>query len=292
MLKVGFIGLGIMGQPMATNLLKAGFPLSALERTRAKSEPLLALGASLAKSPQELALQSEVVITMVPDTPDVESVLFDKDGVFYGLKAGTTIIDMSTISPSATIQFARRLAERGCEMLDAPVSGGEEGARGGTLAIMVGGKKEVFEQCLPIFRAMGKTITYTGPIGNGQKTKLVNQVVGALNILAVVEGLRLARGAGLDVKATVRAISGGAAGSWMLTNVPPKILNDDFAPGFSIRLEHKDLKLALDLARELGGDFPGLQLVHSLYARAMDAGLAGQGSHGLINLWQETWKQS
>jgi 3-hydroxyisobutyrate dehydrogenase len=222
---------------------------------------------------------------MVPDTPDVQSVLFSEGGVFDGLKEGMTIIDMSTISPSATIQFAHWLGEKGCEMLDAPVSGGERGAREGTLAIMVGGRREVFEKCLPLFQVLGKTITHTGPVGNGQKTKLVNQVVGALNMLAMVEGLRLASAAGLDLEATLRTVSGGAASSWMLTNLGPKVLNNDFAPGFSIRLEHKDLKLALDLATELGGDFPGLDLVCSLFSRAVNEGLGGQGNQGLINLW-------
>jgi 3-hydroxyisobutyrate dehydrogenase-like beta-hydroxyacid dehydrogenase len=229
---------------------------------------------------------------MVPDTPDVESVLFGEKGVWFGLKPGSTVIDMSTISPSATVRFARRLAEQGCEMLDAPVSGGEPGAIAGTLAIMVGGKREVFEQCLPIFRTMGKTITFAGPNGFGQKTKLVNQVVGALNVLAVSEGLRLARAAGLDSQATLRSISGGAASSWMVVNLGPKIIDGDFAPGFSIKLEHKDLRLARELATELGGDYPGIELIFSLFARAVEKGLGNQGNQGLINLWTESTRSS
>lgn len=292
MRRVGFIGLGIMGQPMAANLVKAGFPVTVFDRIRAKCESLLTLGAFPSESPRDLALQSEVLITMLPDTPDVESALFGKGGVNGGLKKGMIIIDMGTISPSSSIRFAHRLDDKGCEMLDAPVSGGEQGAREGTLAIMVGGRREVFEKCLPIFQVLGKTITHTGPIGTGQKTKLVNQVIGALNVLAMVEGLRLAHAAGLDLKATLRTASGGAASSWMLANLGPKILNEDFAPGFSIRLEQKDLGLAVELTAELGGDFPGLLLVHSLFTRAMNKGLGEQGNQGLINLWSQSWKKS
>jgi 3-hydroxyisobutyrate dehydrogenase len=215
-------------------------------------------------------------------------VLFGAQGVWFGIKPGTTVIDMSTISPSRTTELARRLTEHRCEMLDAPVSGGERGAQEGTLAIMVGGRREVFERCLPIFQALGKNITYTGPSGSGQKTKLVNQVVAALNILAMVEGLRLARLAGLDVETTVRAVSGGAASSWVLTNLSAKVLNNDFAPGFRIQLQHKDLKLALDLATDLGGDFPGLRLIQALFAKALDKGLGEQGNQGLINLWNRS----
>jgi len=172
-------------------------------------------------------------------------------------------------------------------MLDAPVSGGEQGAQEGTLAIMVGGRREVFEKCLPIFQILGKTITHTGPIGTGQKTKLVNQVIGALNVLAMVEGLRMAHAAGLDLKATLRTVSGGAASSWMLANLGPKILNNDFAPGFSIRLEQKDLGLAVELTAELGGDFPGLHLVHSLFTRAMNEGLGELGNQAFVLVQRE-----
>jgi 3-hydroxyisobutyrate dehydrogenase len=285
--KLGFIGLGIMGQPMARNLLNKGFPLVVFNRTRTRCEPLLAVGASRAESPQELSAQSDIVITMVSDTQDVESVLFGVRGAWCGLKHGMTVIDMSTISPSRTVEFARRLTEKDCEMLDAPVSGGERGAREGTLTIMVGGKQKVFEKCLPIFQAMGKIVNYAGPNGNGQRTKLVNQVVGAMNVLGMVEGFRLALAAGLDPEVTLRAISGGAAASWMLTNLGPKIVHNDFAPGFSIKLQHKDLRLALEWATELGGDFPSIQLVHSLFAEAMNMGLGTQGNQGLINLWNE-----
>lgn len=172
-------------------------------------------------------------------------------------------------------------------MLDAPVSGGQQGAEAGTLGIMIGGPKDVFERCRPIFETMGKTIAYTGPSGCGQKTKLVNQLVGASNLLGAVEGIRVARTAGLDVRTTLQALSSGAASSWMLVNLGPKILQDDFAPGFSIRLQHKDMTLLKEWLAEIGGDFPAADLVHSLFNKAMEAGLENQGNQGLINLWEK-----
>jgi 3-hydroxyisobutyrate dehydrogenase len=193
---------------------------------------------------------------------------------------------MSTSSPAKTIEFAERLAAAGCAMLDAPVSGGETGAEAGTLGIMVGGLQHVFERCRPIFQTMGKTITYTGLSGCGQKTKLVNQLVGATNLLGAVEGLRLAGAAGLNPQTTLEAMSSGAASSWMLTNLGPKILQGYFSPGFSIRLQHKDLTLLKDWLAGIGGDFPAADLVYSLFHRAMKAGLASQGNQGLVNLWE------
>ncbi len=288
MLRVGFIGTGIMGQPMAVNLFQAGYPLVVFDRFASKCAPLAALGATVATSARELAEQSDVVVIIVSDTPDVEQVLFSEAGVAQGVRSGMTVIDMSTISPRATVQFAQRLLEKGCEMLDAPVSGGEKGAREQSLSIMVGGKREIFERFLPLFQVLGKTIMYAGPHGSGQKTKLVNQVVGALNLLAAVEGLRLGRAAGLDPATTLSAMSSGAAGSWMLANLAPKMLNHDFAPGFSIRLENKDLRLVMELIGELGEDFPGAKLVASLFAEALRCGLGDQGNQGLINLWQNS----
>jgi 3-hydroxyisobutyrate dehydrogenase len=171
-------------------------------------------------------------------------------------------------------------------MLDAPVSGGEKGAEAGTLGIMVGGPRTAFDRCRKIFEAIGKTITYTGPSGCGQKTKLVNQLVGAANLLGAVEGLRLARAAGLDPETTLQAIASGAASSWMLANLGPKMLQGDFAPGFSIRLQYKDVTLLKEWVSELGGDFPAADLVYSLFGKAMEAGLSEQGNQGLINLWE------
>lgn len=203
--RVGFVGVGAMGGPMAANPMRAGYHAAIPKRAQAKARKLLALGAQLAPSPREVAA-SDGVITMVPDTAAVEQVLFGDDGVAGGLKRGSLLIDMSTISPTATVDFGQRLHALGCEMWDAPVSGGPKGAVEGSLGIMVGGAREVFNRSLPLLRSMGKAITYTGPLGNGQKTKLVNQLVGATNLLGAVEGLRLARKAGLDVPTTVQAL--------------------------------------------------------------------------------------
>ena len=284
--KLGFIGVGVMGGPMASTLLRAGFELTVFDQARSQCEKLVPLGANIADSPRHVAAANGIVITMVPDTATVEKVLFGENGVAGGLKPGALVIDMSTISPLATMKFGKRLAALGCEMLDAPVSGGPKGAIEGTLGIMVGGPREVFDRCLPIFQAMGKTITYIGPLGDGQKTKLVNQLVGATNLLGAVEGLRLARKAGLDVPTTLQAVMSGAANSWMLTNLIPLILKEDFAPGFSIRLQHKDLKLLTDWIASLGGDFPAARMVYSLFSKAMEMGLEGQGNQGLINVWE------
>lgn len=288
MKSIGFIGLGVMGQAMAANLLKAGFPLTIFNRTLSRCTPLGELGAVIAACPADVARRSEVVILMVSDTSAVESLLYGADGVAEGLEKGTIIVDMSTISPAAAMRFAADLRGRGCEMLDAPVSGGEEGAKRGSLTIMAGGSRAAFEECLPVLQVMGKTITYTGPSGNGQKTKLVNQVIGALNLLATIEGLRLARASGLDVVNTLSAVSGGAASSWMLGNVPPKIGKGDYRPGFSIRLQEKDLRLARELAEESHVECPGLTLVQSLFSAAMRRGLENEASHGLIHLWEQS----
>lgn len=276
-----------MGRPMAANLLRKGYRLSIVWRHREKEAPLIALGASTAASPRDLAESSDVIILMLPDTQTVQRVLFDECGVIHGVRKGVTVIDMSTISPTETIEFAQKLAAAGCAMLDAPVSGGEKGAEAATLGIMVGGPRDTFENCLKIFQALGSTITYTGVSGCGQKTKLVNQLLGATNLLAVVEGLRLARAAGLDTQTTLEAVSSGAASSWMLSNLGTKILHRDFAPGFSIRLQYKDMVLLKDWVGGIGGDFPAVNLVHSLIHKAVEAGLSEQGNQGLINLWDD-----
>lgn len=284
-MNIGFIGLGIMGEPMVKRLLGAGFSLAVYDKVEGRGHALAAQGACQAASPQEAAGDSDVVITMVPDTADVEEALFGRQGAAKGLRPGRILIDMSTISPAATVEFARRLREQSCEMLDAPVSGGEQGAAAGTLSIMVGGEKGTFEKCLPIFHALSKAVVYAGTHGNGQKTKLVNQVVGALNLLAAAEGLRLAGAAKLDLETTLRVISGGAASSWMLTHLGPKILQGDFSPGFRIRLQQKDLRLASEWIAELGMSAPGTELTYSLFTRALEMGLGEQGNQGLYNLW-------
>jgi 2-hydroxy-3-oxopropionate reductase len=280
--RVGWIGLGIMGRPMARNLLKAGFRVVGYSRTKAKVDELVAAGGEAAQSPADVARRVEVTITMVPDAPDVEAVLFGTDGVVEAAQPGHVVVDMSTISPTATRLFAQRLASRGIEMLDAPVSGGESGAREGTLSIMVGGNEEVFVRCRPIFEALGRKITFMGAHGSGQMTKLCNQVAGVLTLQSVVEALLLAHAGGLDLHRVIEALSAGSADSWNLRNQGPKMLARDFAPGFFVRLQQKDLRIALETAAELGLPLPGTALVRELF-RVVEAYGGGElGVQALI----------
>ncbi|MDW8048557.1 MAG: NAD(P)-dependent oxidoreductase [Nitrososphaerota archaeon] len=280
--RVGFIGLGVMGKPMALNLLRAGFPLTVWNRTRSRMEDLLKLGASGANSPREVAERSDVVITMVSDSPDVEEVILGSEGIIYGAHEGLIVIDMSTISPAVTKKISDELAERNVRMLDAPVSGGEAGAKEATLSIMVGGPEDAFEECLPIFRALGKKIVYMGPSGSGQMAKLCNQVICALNIQAVCEGLILAAKAGLDLGKLLEVVTAGAANSWMLTNLGPKMISRDFKPGFKIKHQQKDLRLALSLADELKVPLPGTALVHQMLRMVEADGLGEEGTQAAI----------
>jgi 3-hydroxyisobutyrate dehydrogenase len=283
--RVGVVGLGIMGRPMAANLLKAGFRVTVFNRSPGPAEGLVAAGAQAGASPADVARRAQAVITMVPDTPDVEAVLFGPDGIAEGAARGAVVIDMSTISPSATERFAARLAERGVAMLDAPVSGGDKGAVAGTLAIMVGGAAAVFARCRPIFDALGKNVVHMGAHGNGQRTKLVNNLVGALHVVAMSEGLAFARELGLDPARVLHVVSSGAAGSWMLTHLGPRVLQEDFAPGFMIRLQRKDLRLAREAMSGLGVEFPAAQLALDLFTRAEASGLGDLGTQGLIRLY-------
>lgn len=284
-MQIGFIGLGVMGRPMALNLVKAGYSLTVYNRTRPKCQPLAEVGARVADTPREVATESDIIITMVSDTPAVEAVLFGPAGIWEGLQPGRTVIDMSTVSPTATVEWARRLKEKGCELLDAPVTGGEKGAQEATLTIMVGGSRSVFDQCRPLLQTLGTTIVYTGPSGWGQKTKLVNQIICALNIVALVEGVRFARLMNLDLQRTLSVVSSGAASSWMLSHLGPKILQNDFAPGFTIRLQQKDLRLVSEMLQPMGLPFPGVELAFRLFSEAVDRGLGEQGTQGLINLF-------
>jgi 3-hydroxyisobutyrate dehydrogenase len=267
---------------MARNLLKAGFRVVGYSRTKAKVDELVAAGGEAAQSPADVARRVEVTITMVPDAPDVEAVLFGTNGVVEAAQPGHVVVDMSTISPTATRLFAQRLASRGIEMLDAPVSGGESGAREGTLSIMVGGKEEVFVRCRPIFEALGRKITFMGAHGSGQMTKLCNQVAGVLTLQSVVEALLLAHAGGLDLHRVIEALSAGSADSWNLRNQGPKMLARDFAPGFFVRLQQKDLRIALETAAELGLPLPGTALVRELF-RVVEAYGGGElGVQALI----------
>ena len=275
--RVGVIGMGIMGAPMARNLLKAGFRVTVHNRTRSKEAELVQEGATAASSPREAAEASEVVITMVADSPDVQQVVLGNAGVIEAAREGLTVIDMSTISPSVTREIAAELAKRGANMLDAPVSGGQWGAIQGTLAIMVGGEKSTVEACMPVFEAMGQRIVHVGPSGAGQTVKLVNQVLVAGTLNAVCEALVFGAKAGLDLEAAIEAVGGGAAGSWQLENLGKRIIRGDFDPGFMVKLQQKDLRLILEQARDMHVTLPGTALVNQLY-QALEA--AGEGELG------------
>ena len=280
--RIGFIGLGIMGRGMARNIRKAGFPLTVWNRTTSRADELVAAGATLASSPADLARQSDIIISCVSDTPDVEQVLLGEDGVLHGAASGTLVIDMSTISPQTTRTIGEKLAAQGIAMLDAPVSGGSEGAAKGTLAIMVGGAASDLERARPVFEAMGKTITHVGALGDGQTVKAANQILVVGNTLAMAEALLFAQASGVDLQKTYEAIKNGAAGSWMFTNRAPQILNRDWRPGFTIDLQAKDLRLALKAADEVGAPLLGTALIATLYRSLQQRGLGHEGNHALI----------
>ncbi len=243
---VGFIGLGIMGRGMARNLIQAGFELRVWNRTASRIDELVEAEAVAADSPAELASQCDIIIVCVSDTPDVQAVILGENGIIHGAQSGAVVIDTSTISPRATREIAERLAQHGVHMLDAPISGGSEGAAKGTLSIMVGGESAQVERAMPVLSAMGEKITHVGAAGAGQMVKLVNQILVVGNALAVCEALLFAQAGGLDLEKTLAAVSGGAAGSWMLSMRGPQILQRDWSPGFTIDLQQKDVRLVLD----------------------------------------------
>ena len=254
-----------MGKPMALNTMKAGFHVTVYNRTISKSGDLQNDGASVASSPQEVASQSDITITMVSDSPDVEEVILGDNGVIYGAKKNAIVIDMSTISPKVTQYIANTLSQKGIQMLDAPVSGGSWGAVQATLSIMVGGNREVFDKCMPVFEAMGKRVIYTGGNGMGQVTKLVNQIIVGGNLAAACEGLLFGAKAGIDLQPVLEAVTGGAANSWQLENLGARILKRDFDPGFMIKLMHKDLRLINDAARDMQLPLPITSLIQQFY---------------------------
>ena len=280
--KIGFIGLGIMGGGMAHNLLKAGFDVTVWNRTAVRMEPLVAAGAKAGRSPADVAAQCDVILVCVSDTPDVTAVILGADGVIESAKAGSLVVDHSTISPTATKEIAAQLSAKGVHMLDAPISGGSEGAAKGTLSIMVGGDAAQFERALPVFQAMGKTITHVGGTGAGQTVKLVNQILVVVTMLGVAEALLFAEAGGLDLAKTLTAVSGGAAGSWSLSNRGPQMVQRDWRPGFTIDLQQKDLRLVLEAADQFGVPTLGTGMVFQLYRTLQQQGLGGDGNHALV----------
>src|SRR6266566_595397 len=269
---VVFIGLGIMGKPMAHNLLKADFAVIVHNRHQEVTDELVAVGASAGVRPQEIAASCEVLITMLPDTPQVQEVLLGTDGVIEGAREGLIVIDMSTISPIVTRTLADRLAEQGITMLDAPVSGGDKGAIAGTLSIMVGGDEETFKRCTPIFQALGKTIVHVGENGAGQVVKACNQIVVALIIEAVSEALVLGSKAGVDAAKILQVLNGGLAANRVIELRGANMLAHDFTPGGRIRFHHKDLGFALEASRVYGVSLPVTALVDQMFASLVSKG--------------------
>lgn len=277
MKRIGFIGLGVMGAPMCRNLLKAHYPVNVWNRTASKMKEQVSLGALPCGSPKEVAEKSDIIIIMVGDSPEVEKVVLGPLGIMEGASAGLVVVDMSSISPAADRHLAEILDERGVKMLDAPVSGGEIGAREATLSVMVGGEKETYEKCLPVFQALGKKITYLGQSGSGQAAKLCNQVICGLHIQAVCEGLILGAKLGLDLESLLDVVTAGYANSRILSDLGPKMIRKDFKPGFRMRHQLKDLKNALETAAELNLPLPCTSLVYQLF-RAVAA--MGQEENG------------
>ncbi|MBN2270654.1 MAG: NAD(P)-dependent oxidoreductase [Sedimentisphaerales bacterium] len=281
---IGFIGTGIMGKPMARNLLKAGYTLRVHNRTKAKAEDLLSQGAVWAATAAEAAAASDVVITCVTDTPDVEAVLLGENGVIQKARPGLICVDMSTISPAATIEMGRLLAAKGITLVDAPISGGEIGAIEGKLSIMMGGPKDAIEEVRPIMMAMGRTVTHCGPLGSGQMTKLANQVMVIHTIMSIAEGLAFAEKAGLDLQTTLEVTSAGAAGSHSLKALGPKIIAGDLKPAFMVDLQQKDLRLVLEYAEKINQPLPGVALAKQLLAVLQAKGRGKDGTQALIDV--------
>lgn len=283
---IGFIGTGVMGKSMAHNLLKAGYPLHVYTRTKEKAESLLAEGAKWEDSVQQLAKKSDVVITMIGTPEDVKEVYFGKNGLLEQAKRGSYLIDMTTSSPQLAEEIAQQAKEKGLHALDAPVSGGDIGAKEGNLAIMVGGEEKDFEAMLPIFQVMGNNIVRQGAAGAGQHTKIVNQMTVAPLMIGLAEALVYAKKSGLDPQKVLQSISTGAASSWSLTNYTPRILEGDFDPGFAIKHYIKDMKIALESTETLDFEAPGLELALSMYKDLANRGEAEKGIHALIKYYE------
>jgi 2-hydroxy-3-oxopropionate reductase len=289
-MKIGFVGLGIMGKPMAKNLLKAGYQLVVFDVNPAPVRELAAAGAEAAASAKEAAQKTDVVITMLPNSPHVKAAVLGPNGVLEGAKPGMIIVDMSSIAPLAAQEVAAQAAEKGVEMLDAPVSGGEPKAIDGTLSIMVGGKKEVFEKCQAVLSKMGASVVLCGEIGAGNTTKLANQIIVALNIAAMSEALVLGKKAGVNPETIYKAIRGGLAGSTVLDAKAPMVLNGNFKPGFRIELHIKDLANAIDTAHEVGVPLPLTSQVMEIMQALKVDGKAGNDHSGIVQFYEKLAK--
>jgi len=282
--RIGFVGLGIMGRPMARNALAAGFPLTVTNRSLARADELKAAGATVVRTPREVAQRSDIVVTMVTDAPDVEAVTFGPDSIADGAHDGLLVVDMSSISPIASRDFAERAKAKGFSTLDAPVSGGEIGAIEARLSIMVGGEPADVERAGPLFAALGKTIVHIGGHGAGQACKLANQIAVAINNLGVSEALVFAAAMGIDLERTRQVIAGGAGSSWAMQNYAPKVLAGDFKPGFMVDHQQKDLRNVLDAAYGSHVSLPGTSLAHSLYSALQRDGGGREGNLAIIKV--------
>lgn len=286
-MKIGFIGLGIMGKPMARNLMKAGYELVVYTRTKAKIEAFVKEGAQGAKSPREVGELSDLVILMLPNSPECDDVIFGMDGLAEGLSSGKAVIDMSSINPLESQKFAKKLSEKGVDFIDAPVSGGEEGAVKATLAVMVGAKEEVFEKYKPVLEVMGSSVVRVGNPGAGNTVKLANQIVVALNIAAVSEAFILAKKAGVDPQTVYQAIRGGSAGSSVLESKSKKMIGRDFNPGFKIDLHTKDLQNVLDTSHEIGVSLPLTANVMEMLQALKANGFGGDDHSAILRHYEK-----
>lgn len=285
--KIGFIGAGVMGSSMIRNLLKAGYAVSVYTRTRSKAEPLAEDGAELVDTVQSAASGADFIITIVGFPKDVEEVYFSSNGILENIKEGAILADMTTSSPALAKQIHAAAATKGAGALDAPVSGGDMGARNATLSIMVGGSEDVFEKALPVFEAMGKNIVYQGEAGSGQFTKMANQIAIASGMLGVCEAMHYAKASGLDPFTVLKSIESGAAGSWSLSNLIPRALKGDFAPGFYVKHFLKDMRIAIESATDMGLSLPGLEMAIRLYEILESSGYADCGTQALFDLYEK-----
>jgi len=289
-MKIGFIGLGIMGKPMSKNLLKAGYDLVVCDVVKAAVDEVVAAGAKSAATPKAVAEQCDIIITMLPNSPHVKQVVLGENGVIEGAKKGAVVVDMSSIAPLVAREVAQKLAEKGIDMLDAPVSGGEPKAIDGTLSVMVGGKKDIFDKCYPVMKATAGSVVLTGDIGAGNITKLANQIIVALNIAAVSEALVLASKAGVEPELVFQAIRGGLAGSTVLDAKAPLMMDRKFNPGFRINLHIKDLNNVLETSHELGVPLPMTAAVMEMM-QALKVDGMGDGDHcSLVKYYEKMAK--
>ena len=279
--RIGWIGTGVMGAQMCGHLLAKGYPVTVFNRTKSKADSLLAAGAKWADSPQQVAQQSNVIFSIVGYPADVRSIILGEDGALAGCEAGNVLVDMTTSEPALAIEIAQAAAKRGVQSVDAPVSGGDVGAREARLSIMIGGDEATVDRLMPCLEAMGKTVVYQGGPGSGQHTKMVNQTLIATNIIGVCEALLYAKQAGLDIDQVLKSVASGAAGSWSLSNYGPRILQGDFAPGFYVEHFIKDMRIALAEAKRLNLKLPGLALSEQLYAELAAQGHGRSGTQAL-----------